>query len=60
MKEGGASLLQTESTALEQQRIVELPLSGRNFLQLVRLIPNGSAQMAAGGQANRGAHRSVK
>ena len=49
-------MLQTESTALgtviDQQRIVELPLNGRNFLQLVRLSSNVSAEMASGGQAN--------
>ena len=53
---GGAVLLQTESTALgtviERQRIVELPLNGRNFLQLVRLSPNVSAEQGSGGQAD--------
>ncbi|MGH8247134.1 MAG: carboxypeptidase regulatory-like domain-containing protein, partial [Gammaproteobacteria bacterium] len=53
---GGAVLLQTESTALgtviEQQRIVELPLNGRNFLQLVRLSPNVAAEQGSGGQAD--------
>ncbi len=53
---GGAPLLQTESTALgtviEQQRIVELPLNGRNFLQLVRLSPNVAAEQGSGGQAD--------
>jgi hypothetical protein len=51
-----AVLLQSESTALgtviEQQRIVELPLNGRNFLQLVRLSPNVSAEQGSGGQAD--------
>ncbi|MEZ5353666.1 MAG: TonB-dependent receptor [Bryobacteraceae bacterium] len=49
-------LLATDNTALgtviEQKRIVELPLNGRNYLQLVRLSPNVSAEMGAGGQAN--------
>ncbi|MDX1983540.1 MAG: TonB-dependent receptor, partial [Bryobacteraceae bacterium] len=51
-----AEMLQTSSTAtgtvIEQRRIVELPLNGRNYLQLVRLAPNVSAEMPAGGQAN--------
>ncbi len=51
-----AEMLQTSSTAtgtvIEQRRIVELPLNGRNYLQLVRLSPNVSAEMPAGGQAN--------
>ncbi len=51
-----AEMLQTSSTAtgtvIERKRIVELPLNGRNFLQLVRLSPNVSAEMPAGGQAN--------
>lgn len=51
-----AELLQTSSTAtgtvIEQKRIVELPLNGRNYLQLVRLSPNVAAEMPAGGQAN--------
>jgi len=51
-----AEMLQTSSTAtgtvIEQKRIVELPLNGRNYLQLVRLSPNVSAEMPAGGQAN--------
>ena len=52
----GAVLLQTENLALgtvvDQQRIVELPLNGRNFLQLVRLSPNVSAEQGSGGQAD--------
>jgi hypothetical protein len=51
-----AEMLQTSSTAtgtvIEQKRIVELPLNGRNYLQLVRLSPNVAAEMPAGGQAN--------
>ncbi|OYW12826.1 MAG: hypothetical protein B7X34_01455, partial [Acidobacteriia bacterium 12-62-4] len=51
-----AEMLQTSSTAtgtvIEQKRIVELPLNGRNYLQLVKLAPNVAAEMGAGGQAN--------
>jgi hypothetical protein len=45
---GGASLLVTESTALgtviENKRIIELPLNGRNFLQMIALSPNVVAE----------------
>ncbi len=41
---GGAPLLNTEDasvgTVIETQRIVELPLNGRNYLQLAALSPN--------------------
>src|SRR5262245_42216919 len=41
---GGAPLLVTETatlgTVVEQKRIEELPLNGRNYLQLVALAPN--------------------
>ena len=54
--EAGAQMLQTSSTALgtviEQQRIVDLPINGRNYLNLVKLSPNVAAEMGAGGQAN--------
>lgn len=54
--EAGAQMLQTSSTALgaviEQRRIVDLPINGRNYLNLVKLSPNVSAEMGSGGQAN--------
>jgi outer membrane receptor protein involved in Fe transport len=52
---GGAALLTTENTAvgtvIENKRIVELPLNGRNYLQMVALSPNVSAEQGAGGEA---------
>src|SRR5262245_45941476 len=41
----------TVGTVIENRRIVELPLNGRNYLQLVALSPNVSAEFADGGQA---------
>src|SRR5512140_273280 len=43
---GAAALMTTENatvgTVIENRRIIELPLNGRNFLQLVALSPNVS------------------
>ncbi len=62
---GGAPVLQSENasigTVIENRSIVELPLNGRNYLQLTSLIPgattNGPAsaqgQQRMGGQRNR-------
>lgn len=57
-----AALLSTEDatvgTVIENRRIVELPLNGRNFLQLVSLSPNVTYGFAAQGNNSRqGGHR---
>src|SRR5262249_35599537 len=52
---GVAPLVETSNatvgTVIENRRIVELPLNGRNYLQLVALSPNVSAEFADAGQA---------
>ncbi len=52
---GASPLITTENatigTVIENRRIVELPLNGRNYLSLIALSPNVSANFAGAGQA---------
>jgi hypothetical protein len=54
---GGAPLLTTENatlgTVIETQRIVDLPLNGRNFTALIALSPNVVAGFGTNGAASR-------
>jgi len=64
--QGGSALLTTETTSvgtvIENRRIVELPLDGRNYLQMVALSPNVSAEQGLGGEAaaRKGGERTSK
>ena len=53
---GASALLTTENatvgTVIEQQRITDLPLNGRNFLSLVSLSPNVNYGFSAPAQAS--------
>ena len=41
----------TIGTVIENRRIVELPLNGRNFLKMVELTPNVSASFSGSGSS---------
>lgn len=54
---GGAPVLQSETaelgTVIENRRIVELPLNGRNYLQLVSLVPGATTNGPASSQGQQ-------
>jgi Carboxypeptidase regulatory-like domain/TonB dependent receptor len=56
---GGAPLVNTENatlgTVVENQRIIDLPLNGRDFIQLVNLTPNVTASFNVNGGSANGA-----
>src|SRR5688572_25757052 len=63
---GTSPLIQTENatigTVIDNRRIVELPLNGRNYLSLIAASPNVSVGFAGAGQAGdrQGGSRSVQ
>src|SRR6267142_2746245 len=54
---GGAPVLQTETasigTVIENRRILELPLNGRNYLQLASLIPGATTNGPSSSQGKQ-------
>ena len=55
--EGTAAIIATENatvgTVIENRRIIEMPLNGRNFLQLTSLSPNVSYGFSTAGQEDQ-------